>query len=1109
KKLLIFSLAIMFLCGLSLVSLKNTLTSLESNDSSYPNELKSANNEVAAIHINNNWSDAVDAGICSGSGLYSDPYVIEDKTIDSSAYDVGILIENSDNYFYIEGCTIDGQNAIEIGIKFNNITNGGVFNSSISNLKGDDASNGIDGGISAGVWLLDSSNNTLKNNTINDIKGGQGATVSGYNDGGNGGLGSAIGLSSSSNNTIINNTLKGIYGGDGGGSGAGTGGTGGIAAGFYLNASSDNNLSRNIITGLTPILRGGNGGIVDLDAASDGGTGSGFYFVGGSNNNSVNDNNIEKYIRGGIGKSKGSNGGEYGFFLAPDSLKNDISYENLNIYNDEPIIYLYNKTSEVIADYKLVKADQNFDDYLNPTNLGKIAIVDSSHITIRNNTIDNIDDVQDATGIYVGGSSDIMINNNSITNLTAGQGNSGLYQKDGGKGGRGSGIYAIDSTIKILTNNTISNVQGGKGGKGGYEANGGDGGDGAGISLISSSVNILSKNSIKTIAGGANGAKGKDGVSDGTTGKGYGFNIKGCEFEGASTGIGLSVISSNITTTDIPLLIQDTIIKNYDYGLYLDGISNAKISNNNITDNQFHGFYLKNSEQNNLTANNASLNLNGICLENSHNNTLIGNNASYNDASGIFLNNSFDNEVINNIAFNSLGIYLEGSNENIIHGNNVSANNDYGILLNNSDNNVIAENNAIDNDHGIFLKHSDNNTLKNNNASLNSFNGFFLWKSQINILQNNIASDNPNAGYLMVAANNNSLISNTASDNNEGINVQSSHNNTLIENVVSTDNYFGIFVNSSHNNTIKANEIKDNYYGINLTSSASYNLIFLNNFISNDVNAYDYGTKNQWDNQTIGNYWDDYTGEDTDNDGIGEDPYSISGSAGSEDNFPIWYDGPMITIENPKDNEVFKNAPEFSVQVTHPQLNVTWYSLNGGANITYTSEKFINQTVWESLSDGPVMLTFYANDTFGMENSRTVFIDKDTTPPSITINFPQDGDTFGSTAPSFDLDIIDGPATIVSHWYTLNNGENILCSSGGTVRQDDWDALSDGEVTITFYAEDSVGNVNSKSITVNKDTAEEDDYIAIPGYSLLISVPMAVTTMIGLILIKRKEIEKL
>ena len=50
-------------------------------------------------------------------------------------------------------------------------------------------------------------------------------------------------------------------------------------------------------------------------------------------------------------------------------------------------------------------------------------------------------------------------------------------------------------------------------------------------------------------------------------------------------------------------------------------------------------------------------------------------------------------------------------------------------------------------------------------------------------------------------------------------------------------------------------------------------------------------SNNQWDNGTIGNYWADYPGLDLNDNGIGDTPYIISGTARSLDNFPIWDDG--------------------------------------------------------------------------------------------------------------------------------------------------------------------------------------------------------------------------
>jgi parallel beta-helix repeat protein len=106
---------------------------------------------------------------------------------------------------------------------------------------------------------------------------------------------------------------------------------------------------------------------------------------------------------------------------------------------------------------------------------------------------------------------------------------------------------------------------------------------------------------------------------------------------------------------------------------------------------------------------------------------------------------------------------------------------------------------------------------------------------------------------------------------------------------VGSDLYYGVYMDSSEHNSITGSYISDCEYGIYLESSD--NNIIYNNYFNNTNNAYDGGT-NIWNvtktNGTNiiggpnlgGNYWSDYTGDDTTGaDGLGDEflPYNASG----------------------------------------------------------------------------------------------------------------------------------------------------------------------------------------------------------------------------------------
>ncbi len=170
---------------------------------------------------------------------------------------------------------------------------------------------------------------------------------------------------------------------------------------------------------------------------------------------------------------------------------------------------------------------------------------------------------------------------------------------------------------------------------------------------------------------------------------------------------------------------------------------------------------------------------------------------------------------------------------------------------------------------GIYLRNVTNGKITGNSMVFPTGVLIFMRNSSYNTISNNIASYGAFYGILL-----------------EGT-LGPTRYNTISNNIVSSNLGKGIFLRSGcENNVISENIIYDNPYGIDLDPGTSNNEIYLN-CLNNTFNAVDDGTNNNWDNGNKGNYWYDYIGTDGDNDGIGDTPYDIPGSAGSQDDYPL------------------------------------------------------------------------------------------------------------------------------------------------------------------------------------------------------------------------------
>ncbi len=204
---------------------------------------------------------------------------------------------------------------------------------------------------------------------------------------------------------------------------------------------------------------------------------------------------------------------------------------------------------------------------------------------------------------------------------------------------------------------------------------------------------------------------------------------------------------------------------------------------------------------------------------------------------------------------------------------------------------------------GISLDNVNNGILINNNCSNNSRNGINLDTCGYNLLLNNTLNSNSDSGLFMINSNINNITANILNNNSiHGIRIDYCNQNTIFDNKIYNNSLYGIFLFTSDSNNFTENHI---YYsgeiGIHLDNedtSSDNNLIYINWFIENTINAKDNGTNNKWDNGSIGNYWDDYVGCDNNGDGIGETAYSILGDAIAQDNYPICNKSCSLTTDS-------------------------------------------------------------------------------------------------------------------------------------------------------------------------------------------------------------------
>jgi len=188
---------------------------------------------------------------------------------------------------------------------------------------------------------------------------------------------------------------------------------------------------------------------------------------------------------------------------------------------------------------------------------------------------------------------------------------------------------------------------------------------------------------------------------------------------------------------------------------------------------------------------------------------------------------------------------------------------------------------------GLDLSNRNNVTIKNMKIKTFFF-GIYLDLSLNNTILGNTIVNNQYGMFLYSSSNFNTIQGNTITNYYfwTGIVLNDSSNNTISGNYITYNEYGITIYDSSNYNTISGNNITNNIRGINLYESSN-NKFYHNNFLGNikHVYIYPYVHANFWDDGVEGNYWSDYAGDDSDNNGVGDSVYPIDGN--NTDHYPL------------------------------------------------------------------------------------------------------------------------------------------------------------------------------------------------------------------------------
>ena len=354
----------------------------------------------------------------------------------------------------------------------------------------------------------------------------------------------------------------------------------------------------------------------------------------------------------------------------------------------------------------------------------------------------------------------------------------------------------------------------------------------------------------------------------------------------------------------------------------------------------------------------SSVSLEGFTIEDqtntSHRKAVIHIQSGANDVA--IINNLF------NLSANGYIVHVDGADDSIISTNTAIVGS-RGLKITNSNSNNVYEN-QIENctrDAGIHLSSSNNNQIEKNTLRNNEY-GVVLQNSNYNTIKNNTIYENDVTGIMIESSDSNTILFNDIYSNIiNGIQFSGSNNIIHSNNIYS--NNVGVYIGASgFDNTIYNCTIYDQLsYGLFAATSSSNNVIYNNTFRTNTGgNARENGN-NQWDNGTLGNYWDDFYGPNPNNENCTLSPGAIQFSYrkhGASDNHPKG----IYNIERLREWHSKNKEAELLEKMKKEKLASALEKKKAGKKLNLYEARLILES--QNLKDNWILYYFYKNNDF-------------------------------------------------------------------------------------------------------------------------------------------------